>query len=648
MMILRYNTFLLILVVFIKANYAQVSDEEYGSMPDLFHQDNFDKCMLLKDQAFYCSFTYQLEPLDRSNPPEVWGIIQKVINASTNYRHDKLRHSICVPHTCPNVSKASDDDPKLWKGIQDCYNSKFSEGGFKGKVIDMSCDTQYSKYPIDWLDIICGVVFVGYVVFVFYATYYEGVARYESKEVYNQLMETPKGKLLSAFSITKNWIRLKTVNSTKEVEKLRCIQGMRLYNTCLVVMSHTALSLIGPPVANTKYPESMHQNPGRLIFSSGPICVGTFFLFSTFLLSNGLFDYLKDKKEMNMKMIVFAIFNRFFRLTPTVLVVVLFHATWLRHLSSGPKWNEFVGYEFLKCRANGWTNILYINNWYDTYVMCVPVTWYLALDTQYFVMALFLIKFLKANEKHFSLIIGTILGLTMIASFCQNYYYDFSALILPVPEFFYGIKDLLGSFQFHYQVGSFIGNISPATIGIAFGYYFYKHKYDEPDQYIFRTKFRQGIWWIMTFITAFLYLIITGSIILNVETEHNAFWASVYVAVSRPLFAFIIGLGVIGFTEGIGWIALRVVQWSPTYVLGRLTFSVYLIHMSVNLVKPGMARFPTYASDSVLFITFLGDIALIYILATILALLVELPVSQLQKQVFSFEKVKKTTTDKEE
>ncbi|XP_030766811.1 uncharacterized protein LOC115890654 [Sitophilus oryzae] len=240
---LRTN-YLRYFLVLVNYSYGQVTDEEYASMPDLFYHDNFDKCMLLKEKAFYCSLTYQLKPLNETSPPDVWKIIQKVSNVSTNYRHDKLRHSICVPHSCPNVSKASDDDPKLWKGIQACYDSKFSARGLKGEVTQMSCDTQDSKYPIDWLDITYGVVLGVYVVIVLYATFREGVARYDSKEVYDKLMETPKGKLLSAFSITKNWIRLKTVNSNKETEKLRSIQVIRVSTKSSPVASHLCVRTI--------------------------------------------------------------------------------------------------------------------------------------------------------------------------------------------------------------------------------------------------------------------------------------------------------------------------------------------------------------------------------------------------------------------
>lgn len=52
-----------------------ISDKQYASMPLLFHQDNFDKCMLLEEDALYCSITYELQPLYPSNSSEMWNII---------------------------------------------------------------------------------------------------------------------------------------------------------------------------------------------------------------------------------------------------------------------------------------------------------------------------------------------------------------------------------------------------------------------------------------------------------------------------------------------------------------------------------------------------------------------------------------------
>lgn len=43
-------------------------------MPDLFHLDDYDKCMLNKETALYCTFSYKLEPLNSDN--RIWDLIQ--------------------------------------------------------------------------------------------------------------------------------------------------------------------------------------------------------------------------------------------------------------------------------------------------------------------------------------------------------------------------------------------------------------------------------------------------------------------------------------------------------------------------------------------------------------------------------------------
>lgn len=53
----------------------------------------------------------------------------------------------------------------------------------------------------------------------------------------------------------------------------------------------------------------------------------------------------------------------FKRLTPIVLLMVAFDSTWLAHLSRGPFWDKTALKERNSCRTNGWTNILYLNNY---------------------------------------------------------------------------------------------------------------------------------------------------------------------------------------------------------------------------------------------------------------------------------------------
>lgn len=44
-------------------------------MPSVFYMDNYDDCMLVKNKSLFCSFNYQLEPIDKNNASDVWKII---------------------------------------------------------------------------------------------------------------------------------------------------------------------------------------------------------------------------------------------------------------------------------------------------------------------------------------------------------------------------------------------------------------------------------------------------------------------------------------------------------------------------------------------------------------------------------------------
>lgn len=60
------------------------------------------------------------------------------------------------------------------------------------------------------------------------------------------------------------------------------------------------------------------------------------------------------------------------------------------------------------------------------------------------------------------------------------------------------------------------------------------------------------MWWILTWGLGLTLVLVPGVIILNQNTEHNIVWGSLYVALSRPVFAFVISTGIYGITEGLG------------------------------------------------------------------------------------------------
>lgn len=91
----------------------------------------------------------------------------------------------------------------------------------------------------------------GYLVLIAFATLFDLVLSNEQNKVRRI------DKLIRAFSIPRNWNRLKTIKSTPELERLRVIQGLRFYNTITVILTHTVMLIFMLPISNTEMTEGV-------------------------------------------------------------------------------------------------------------------------------------------------------------------------------------------------------------------------------------------------------------------------------------------------------------------------------------------------------------------------------------------------------
>lgn len=126
------------------------------------------------------------------------------------------------------------------------------------------------------------------------------------------------------------------------------------------------------------------------------------------------------------------------------------------------------------------------------------------------------------------------------------------------------------------------------------------------------------LWWIISFGVSFGPIIVAGILGLSLEYDHDAFWASIYTSTSRILCSFAAAFGILGISNGIGGkllflkdntLILRnlvipllgyakdIFEWKPLYVLGRLSYCAYLVHIPLILVKSGQVRYPLYVND---------------------------------------------------
>ncbi|KAL1502201.1 hypothetical protein ABEB36_007377 [Hypothenemus hampei] len=545
-----------------------ISEVQYALMPELFYLDNYDLCMLNGETALFCTFVYHLQPVD--NDTTIWVLIQNISSNPQNYRHDLLRHGICVPTHCDGTIGNTTKEE-----IEVCYNMKFEKLALKGHVSNLKCQTSQSPYTIDEYNIIFGAVLLLYLLFVLFASFYERfVLNSDKMHLYQKNLN--KGNMfIAAFSIPKNWIRLRSNNTNPDHRKLKCIQGIRFYNMICVIMTHTIMAALGGPVANTLYTENTTRSVLNMLIANGWYAIQTFFVISGWLLSYHFYQMLEDMKKIKFTYIFVAIFNRYLRLAPSLAIMVGIHGTWLVHLSRGPYWDEMVGQEYRNCRKNGWTNLLFVNNYVDSDNMCLHQTWYIAADMQLFIMAIVILFFTSHYPKQLKRI--------------------FILLLV-------------------------IGFLTPGIVHHVF-------------------------WWFLTFGMC-ISLILIAVIFYDPTFEVTPLKSAFYWSCGKNIFALGIAIGIFGFTRKIGWFARWFCEFHPVQILGRLTYSAYIVHVAIIRWEAGYKRYPTSANDGIIFVAVLGDVVCSYLAGVVLCLLIEMPVSALQKLLASRSNRSKATLRK--
>lgn len=106
----------------------------------------------------------------------------------------------------------------------------------------------------------------------------------------------------------------------------------------------------------------------------------TFFVFSGFLLSALTYPLIKEQRRKSFEFFIKATVYRYVRLMPLMTFFLMFHASWLHHLDSGPFWDTMNFSERQFCRSNWWINILFLNNYFSGDFKCLVHSWYLSTD----------------------------------------------------------------------------------------------------------------------------------------------------------------------------------------------------------------------------------------------------------------------------
>ncbi|XP_013776461.1 O-acyltransferase like protein-like [Limulus polyphemus] len=429
------------------------------------------------------------------------------------------------------------------------------------------------------------------------------------------------GDILLCFSVYTNGAKL--LDATPPKGQLGCVHGIRFLSMSWVILGHTYL--FGYPLfenflevlelVNTRAFEAVIQ---------GPFSVDTFFLLSGLLVTY-LFLRESHKSRTTWFKWVYFYVHRFWRLTPTLMLLLAFDAVLWKHLGSGPYWPE-EGTEGTKCSNYWWRNLLYINNMWNQTYMCMPWTWYLANDMQFYIISPLFLSIFKSHTLISVGVVGGLMLTSWISTGVLSSVYKLNSMFMQLRD----AEALIAASNDQQAYFNIIYikpwcRIGPYLVGVIVSFLLYR----TGKRTNFLNKWLVLLCWL---IAAGLCLsVVYGT--YHVDMSNST--TSLYNTLSRTAWAVGVGWVIYACVTGHGGFIDTLLSWRFWIPLSRLTYCAYLIHPLVMYWYYLSSKTTMYVTHPLMVINFLAFTVVSYSLALMASLAFESPMMALEKFIVS-------------
>ena len=440
-------------------------------------------------------------------------------------------------------------------------------------------------------------------------------------------------KLLFCFSLYETVPQIFTIEHQPS-SAITCLHGLRVFSMCWIILGHLSLFAYFFSENPISYSTTSVSHISYRGISESVLAVDSFFLMSGLLVAYLTLRKMERRKG-KFKFPVFLYYvHRFLRLTPVYAFVLFSYWLLTVHLADGPVWRKTIGEnsDFYKsCERYWWTNLLYINNIYPRKHLdiCMPWSWYLASDMQFYIIAPLIIVPLSLNHKVGLTLIGLLVTANVVITGGIAGGYGLNTNSAKFEEVTLALQD---QEKYHNLTDDIYTKpwtrIGPYLIGILIGFVIHKRQ----KKPVFKTERSNYVFYCCLWVIA---AAICASTVYGPQKRYDGGFNKtenlMYLMFGRLAWAVAVAIIIFACHNGYGWIVndiLSLKLWMP---LSRLTFTTYLVHGVVLYILLFTGRHPFFGNSVNQALYFVTAVVMSFSAAAVLSSFVEFPLSNVEE-----------------
>ncbi|XP_031358810.1 nose resistant to fluoxetine protein 6-like [Photinus pyralis] len=489
--------------------------------------------------------------------------------------NNKMEFGVCFPDSC-----SAPDLELTAKGI-----------GLNMSLTEDTCQTKQTQ---------SGITAGGYVILALACLLLLLIV---ASTIYELCFKADSHWALKSFSLWTNGKIIFRV-SKPGASDISCLCGIRVVAMVMVILKHIFIFRHSRVARNSYYYSYWIHQPKNGPLMSLPFAADLFLQISGCLVA---YNYLRrqlKRKEFNIPSYYI---ERYLRLTPAVLAVMLFIITWFGYIGSGPLWYQTKG-AIEPCQTHWWSCLLYIQNYQSA--MCIPQSWYLSVDFQLYVLSpLLLVPLARWRRETIAITAGVTL-ISIATAFVEAWTYKLCA------ENQCGEQTV-----FMKQFYTFLpARASSWLIGFLLGCFMFKVKEKEMGAMEKRTAIPLMVFALLVYVATIFG---DNHVVIS---EYDRYENSFSLALLRPTMLLSVGCIVYLCEIGRGGIVASFLTNPVFVVVSRLTYTTYLVHYHVLEYHLDTARVGPHLSNYTLLVNdFAGVLLLSLLIGLVVSLAVEVP-----------------------